>query len=357
MKTNELIIYSAIVIIIIIIIVIIIVKYLKYYTNCKKMKKLYNTFPNIRNISPTTINNNNLKLRDFYIKTAYNACSAGNYKNDYVNICALKNVINQGVRCLDFEIYSIDDEPVVSTSTMDKYNSKETYNSISFSNVIKTINNYAFTQSECPNPKDPIIVHLRIKSENKHIYDKMSKIIYNSIEDRILGNKYSYEFQGNNLGSLPIKELMGKIIFIADKSNPLFTSTPLDEYVNLSSSSVFMRNYRYNDVKYVNDINELIYFNKKNMTLCIPDISIKPKNPSSALTMKFGCQMTAMSFQKKDTNLEYYNSFFNKNGHAFVLKPPELRYKDTTISIPKPPPKKLSYKGIKASNKLFDYTI
>ena len=47
-------------------------------------------------------------LGDFFIKTAYNCCSAGDYKNSFVSVCALKNCIRQGARCLDFEIYSID---------------------------------------------------------------------------------------------------------------------------------------------------------------------------------------------------------------------------------------------------------
>ena len=52
-------------------------------------------------------------LRDYYIKTAYNCCTAGEYKNDFVNVCALKNCIRQGARCLDFEIYSVKGSPVV----------------------------------------------------------------------------------------------------------------------------------------------------------------------------------------------------------------------------------------------------
>ena len=40
----------------------------------------------------------NYKLKDFYIKTAYNACCSGKYKNDYVDICALKNCAKYGYR-------------------------------------------------------------------------------------------------------------------------------------------------------------------------------------------------------------------------------------------------------------------
>ena len=34
-------------------------------------------------------------------------------KNDFVNICALKNCIKQGARCLDFEVYSCTTMPAI----------------------------------------------------------------------------------------------------------------------------------------------------------------------------------------------------------------------------------------------------
>ena len=42
-------------------------------------------------VTNTTINNTDIsyeyKLKDFYIKTAYNACCSGKFKNDYVDLC------------------------------------------------------------------------------------------------------------------------------------------------------------------------------------------------------------------------------------------------------------------------------
>ena len=49
-------------------------------------------------------------LRDYYIKTAYNCCCGGEFKNDYVSTDALKKCISQGARVLDFDIYSINDD-------------------------------------------------------------------------------------------------------------------------------------------------------------------------------------------------------------------------------------------------------
>ena len=37
-----------------------------------------------------------------------------------------------------------------------------------------TINNYAFAGGTCPNPTDPLIIHLRIKSNNQDVYKKLA---------------------------------------------------------------------------------------------------------------------------------------------------------------------------------------
>ena len=108
-------------------------------TECNYMDTLY---PSVNgNISPITSGVADLSgnFYDYYVKTAYNACSGGSYKNDVVDICNLKAVIKQGVRCLDFQIYSIDNSPVVSTSTSDSFYVKETFNSVPFASVMKTI--------------------------------------------------------------------------------------------------------------------------------------------------------------------------------------------------------------------------
>ena len=117
--------------------------------NCKNMEKLYPEVAQIRTIN-TAQPDFQHNLRDYYIKTAYNSCSPGEFKNDFVNICALKSIISQGARCLDFEIYSINNEPVVSTSAVDDFTVKETYNSVKWSDVCTTIRDYAFSGATCP---------------------------------------------------------------------------------------------------------------------------------------------------------------------------------------------------------------
>jgi len=345
-NNNQFIKISAIILFTIIIIYTIVWIYSKLHLNnknCNQLQKLYNGFPLIKTINPNNEDQFSHNLRDYYIKTAYNSCSAGNYKNDFVNICALKECIKQGARCLDFQIFSLNNEPVIAVSTLNDFTIKETYNSIPFSDAMEIIQDYAFSGSTCPNSGDPLIIHLRIMSKNNVIYDKMANTLYNRLESRLLGKKYSYENNGKNLGVIPLKELMGKIILIVDKTNALFENTTLDEYVNIASNSVFMRCLRYHDVKYTPDMQELIEFNKKQMSICLPDPSIDTNNPSASLSMKYGCQMVGMSFQNFDTNMEFYDELFDNAGSAFILKPENLRYIPVYIKLPDPPTEATSF--------------
>ena len=308
--------------------------------NCDSIKALYTEFPLIRNINPANPIYQ-YKLRDYYIKTAYNCCSAGIFKNDFVNVCALKNCIKLGARCLDFEIYSVDNQPVIAISSKTDFNVKGSYNSVPFADAMTVVANYAFSGSTCPNSNDPLILHFRIMSNNAEIHDQMANVLYNTLEDRLLGKKFSYENDGVNLGGYQLNLMMGKVVIMVDKSNPIFVNTALYEYVNIASNSVFLRSLRFNDVKFSPDTDELTYYNKQNMTIVLPDTSAKNSNYSPTLPQSYGCQMTGMSFQNFDANMEYYTQFFDDSGSAFVLK--EEKYRYIPIFIEKPPPQNPDY--------------
>lgn len=276
------------------------------------------------------------KLRDYYIKTAYNACSSGDYRNDFVDICNLKTVIKQGVRCLDFEVYSIDDKPVIATSTSDNFHIKETFNSVPFVSVMETIRNYAFSGGTCPNPTDPILIHLRCKSTNRKMYSKLAEI-FKANSDILLGPGFSYNSKGDVLGKAPLLSLRRKVIIIVERTNnALLHNNALMEFVNMVSKSVFMRKYRFNAIQHNHDEHELIDFNRTGMTIVLPNKGDNPNNPDTKLSRENGCQMVAMRYQLADKNLTNDTKFFNRKGYAFVLKPEHLRYKPTTAEVPPP---------------------
>ena len=344
---------------ILIIIILVIISLLWCYSkftlnnrNCINMNYLYRNFPPLTNTK-----NTQYKLRDYYVKSAYNCCAPGGYNHNFVNICALKNCIKQGARCLDFQIYSVNNEPVVAVSSVSDFSVKGSYNSIKFSSAMNIISDYAFSGSTCPCPKDPLIIHLRIMTNNTTILDKIANILQNVLKNRLLGKEYSYEYHSTNIGLVELNKLLGKAIIVVDKSLVNPGKSNLDEYINITSNSAFMRCTRFRDIKYSPDTEEITNFNKKNMTISLPDISAKPNNPSPALAMKYGCQFVSMCMQKNDSNLKYYNTFFNNEGCSFVLKPKELRYIPVTIEVPKPPPKEYSYKEREVKSDYYSFKI
>lgn len=330
------------------ILLIFMIGYIIYLTKLKNSETDYmnNLYPSVNGkIRAISANDPDCSgnLYDYYIKTAYNACSGGSYKNDFVDIGVLKSVIKQGVRCLDFEIYSVDNQPVVATSTQDDFYIKETFNSVNFADVMKTIKDYAFSGGTCPNPTDPILIHLRIKSTNQAIYTKMADI-FKSYDTEMLGKEYSFESSGTNIGSKPLLDFQNKIILIVSRNengNAFLENQEFLEYVNLTSNSMFMRACDYYNIKNNPDINELTEYNKRNMTIVFPDKGINPSNPSGTLCRTYGCQMVAVRYQYVDNYLMENALFFDRASYAFSLKPADLRY--TPVTIPDPTPQNPDY--------------
>jgi hypothetical protein len=327
------------------------------HSKCKLIKRVYKNYAKLASINPNDVNYKDNKLRDYYIKTAYNCCALGDFKNTYVDLCALENVLKQGVRCLDFEIYSLNGKPVVAVSSKDDYFIKESFNSLDLGSVLDYINNYAFSGSIAPNSNDPLLLHFRIKSENIKMYDTLSEMIQTKLSSRLLGPKYANENNGNNLTMEPIASFIGKIIIMVDKQNPLFEKTKMREITNIASNSIFMRALRDDDVKFTPNFEELIEFNKKNMTLSMPNLSSSDDNIEAAIHMRYGCQFIAMNYQNYDEHLEFIDSFFENEGHAFVLKPAELRFVPVIIDNPPKQDPNLSFGERTASKPYFNIKI
>ena len=275
-------------------------------------------------------------LYDYYVKSAYNCCLAGEPTNSFVSVCALETCIKQGYRFLDFEIYSVDSKPVISSSSQKDFRLKETYNYLDFDKAMEKISSFAFS-AQCPNNNDPLILHFRIMSNHKSIFDMMSNSIINHLNDYLLGTEYGYENNGINLGTIPLKRFINKIIIVVDKSNPIYIDTKLDELVNITSNSIFLRLFR-NDQLYVgNYIKDLMEYNKMNMTVVLPNLSRNDDNYNVNIALNQGCQFICMNMQNYDKYLEYYNSLFDGNNSAFVLKPVELRGEPPIETVIEPP--------------------
>lgn len=291
--------------------------YVYYMINLKDNKcSMIDALNPNKNTSMTNVVPNNNSLNNYYIKSAYNCCSLGSYKNDYVGICALKNVLRQGVRGLDFEIFSIDNKPVIATSTTNNYSAKETFNYIDFEEALLFITRNAFNNLFVNNSGDPIIIHLRFKSENSKMYDSLAATL-SKYQSYFIDKQYN----NVNLGSVSIQALMGKIsILVNDYNKTYLNCDALMEYVNMTSGSGNMRMQTFSDIKNgdSNQHLDLINYNKQFMTICVPDKETSEVNPDITFFKDTGCNMFALMYQFQDQNLILNNTFFNNA--AFVLK-------------------------------------
>ena len=291
-------------------------------------------------------------IRDYYIASSYNSCCGGDFQDDYVSLVPLKEVIFHGARVLDFEVFSVDDAIVVAASPNDSFYIKGTYNSLPLGGpkgVLSYVNSHAFAGGTCPNPEDPLFIHLRIKSDKKNIYDKLTKYVKDAFPGRLLDATYGYEGRsdapggGKNIATQPLLNFKGKVIIICDQLNNNYRGTSFEELINISGNSAYFKEQRNYNVQYTYNPESLESFNKKNITLSMPDLSALNDNVNAALHFSYGCQMVCMSYQKMDDNMEYYLDKFNQAGSAFILKPKQLRYIPVTIAAPKAQNPKLSY--------------
>jgi hypothetical protein len=299
----------------------------------------------ITSINPND-NQSKFKLRDYYIKAAHNVFNPEKFKNTTVSMDAFLYVIARGCRFVDFEVFSVENQPVIASSSVNSYNYKETYNHIPVAEAFEVLGNYVFSGAKCPNPGDPFIIHMRMMSQNITMYDNLAKIISQSksVARYLLGPKYGREYQTKDLGNEDLLDFKGKIILIVDGTNPIYRKTKLFELVNMSSKSLFLSKYTYFGVKNVGDPAVFKDSNKKNMCLVLPEKAGRPINQGHNGPFTWGCQIVAMCFQEeaRDEKLKAYEDKFSSVGYAFVLKPEDLRYVPVTIAPPAPPNPKSS---------------
>ena len=290
-------------------------------------------------------------LRDYYIMTAYNCCCGGDYASDFVSTDALRCVISQGARVLDFEIYSVDGNPVVAASSRPEFSMKETYNFVPFVDAVDTINKYAFSsyrindktgiEEGCDNSNDPLFLCLRIKSRNVMIYEKIATILKDKLGSKLLDPRFSYSFNGEDLGKIKLTNFMSKVIIMIDETpgsdkvntREIYKRTPLYEYVNMT----FTMNSNKHTFTFINDNikQDSKESAKKTIKYIVPERSTRSENLYASTTAhNEGCQMVAMAFQSQDANVKAYLKLFNSSGNAFILKPPELRYVPIVLKEP-----------------------
>lgn len=334
----------------------------KKNSNDRVMKYNLESFEsNIKNY--TDPSGKSYNLRDFYIMSSYNSCCNGDFRNGYVTLDALKSVISKGARVLDLEIYNMDNQPIVACSTSDSYDFKDCYNSLQLEKVIRTIRDNAFSASTCPNFEDPLILHLRVKTKNVKVCNKIASIIAKKLTNiKGLGGRYNYGYSSkegvDSLMEEPITNFLGKVIIMTDNTNEDISGSDLIEITNIFSNTFQCQKLRDYDVMYTPNADDLINKNKENVTISMPDLNKSSSDNMKVIThMGLGCQMICMNFQNMDNNLLFYLKKFNEAESAFILKPEELRYIPIIATIPINQDPGLSYAERTVERSYFSHKI
>jgi hypothetical protein len=309
---------------------------------------IYINFQNLESMKPALLKK--YRLADFYINSSANTALSGFQILDYVSTDMVKKTLQSGARYLEFQIfadsYGVDAIPVVSTG-FEKGEWKLSLNSLPFENVIETIRKHAFKVYDgtdgSPNYRDPLFIGLNLKTNNNYlIHNKIQAIITKYFLDYLLDPSYNY--QSKNLASVPLVELMGKVIIFA---NDGFQGSYLEEIINYSWDYAKMKRIHAGEIlaQHVNNIStksvaeKLLDKQYKNGEISKSKYSRELEKTKSIIETnqlkKFnfhqdpthawdlGCQFVCMNYQSIDREMDKYISMFRNN--SFVLKPAHLR--------------------------------
>lgn len=264
----------------------------------------------------------NTHLCKTFIKTAYNCCCNGEFKNGYVDICALTNCAKQGVRALDFTIYSLRGEPVIATSTLSSKKYKESYNSLPFTKTMTQVKKmFLYDPANCPNISDPLFLIFRIQSSNVKIYSKMGDVLQSLFGyGNAAGNKLFKTSVNLPFDIEPVSSFIGKVVILVD-------ITGLNGYENSSLAPITALNLGTltNQIYRESDAFELlesgIYPNMVNVNVVYPDYKANSNNYdfyTVGIRQRF--QFIGMNFQMNDVYLSKYNELFKSS----IVKQPEM---------------------------------
>ena len=349
-KNNGILLAIFISIIIIIVVSMFLSKSVRVYRTTNNMN-LYVKFQTMKSMKLSEIKD--YKLSDFYVASSYNSALSGFQLFDYVSKDIVKKVMQTGCRFLDFQIfsdkYSQDSDPVVSSGyKVGEW--KLTLNVETLEAVFKTIADNAFRVYDgyegTPNNQDPIFINLDLKTNNNYmVNNRIQKLLIKYFRPYLLDPGYNYQVK--EIGTVPLKDLMGKIVIFAGEG---FQGSTLEELVNYSWTFAKLKRIHHSvietesnlksmekntsnmsmDQQLKNTANLIEYdklkkFNKTGLTMIYPhkEGDFLTKNYDPLLAWSLGCQFVMMNFQKVDSNMDIYiNKFKNK---AFLLKPKELR--------------------------------
>lgn len=302
--------------------------------SCNKLKLSWPTLTNttylisynrVKTDRENTFDGSSCKFVNYHIKSAYNCCCGDGYKNNFVDLCALEKCISNGCRFLDFEIYSLNNLPIVASSTANNNYIKETYNSLPLEVVLQTIKEKGFnaTLTNCAN--DPLILHFRIMSTNVNMLKTMGELFDTNLNGT--NQDFTLELKkGPALLDTEMKNLYKKLIIICEfnpQSNIIDGSElqQLSNFINLNAKGTDCNTFRYNQITSKKGSLSFITETKRKFIIVLPNLDNSIINYDPKISFDTGCQAICMKHQNVDNNLLGYNARFKlKNNYSWIKK-------------------------------------
>jgi hypothetical protein len=282
--------------------------------NCKLIKSY--PFQTMKKLSNNILD---LPLNKTFVKTAYNCCCTGDFKNDYVDTCALLNCAKQGVRALDFTLYSLNGEPVIAASTLPSKRYKEMYNHLPFFKTMTQVKQmFLYDTVNCTNTNDPLFLILRIQSSNTEVYNKIGDALSGVFGEGNATNRLYLPNSTTTLDNETISNLNGKVIVMLDITG--LSGISNSKLVTLAALQLgTMSNQIYRESEAYNLLESGISPNVSSINVLYPDFQSKSTNYDfNTVGLKQKFQFIGLNFQMNDIYLDAYNKYFTSS----IIKQP-----------------------------------
>jgi hypothetical protein len=291
------------------------------------------------------------RLCDYYLASSAYSLFPGAKIYDYISDGVIPLLAKAGARLVELDIY--DDgsgAPVVGLKNQ-KLGTDYAYNTVSFGACCVAIANNAFNTVACPVATDPFILSLVFHTTNNNVLNACAEALKTSCPRYLLDASFGY--QRKNLAIEPICNLQSKLIVI---SGTEVKGTMMDEVTNMSWGTSNLRRLTYTQASQTNDSDELITFNRNNITMVVPDIGGDLVNVNPQILLTYGCQWNLMNYGSVDSAMELYIGEFQQG--STVLKPEALRaLKPETYKQPVLPDPSVSFQPMQKTSPIYNVVV
>jgi hypothetical protein len=318
-----------------------------------KAKPVFATYAKVTKLAPLGCPQpQQYRLCDFYAASSSYSVFPGAQIYDYVSDSILPLAIKAGVRLAELDIYSdVNDQPVVGLKNQ-KLGVDYAYNTVSFEACCVSIAHNAFNSISSPVSSDPFMLSLVFHTDKAKTINSAAEILKTTCRSHMLGSEYSYSRK--NLAIEPICNLQSKLIIVSGGGG--MKGTLMEELVNLSWSTSHLRRMTYTQASQPHDQDELITYNRNNITMVVPDIGEDLVNMNPHILFTFGCQWVMMNYGSIDNMMETYIGEFQEN--SIVLKPAALRpLKSKKYKKPQLPDPVVSFQPMRHTSPIYTATI